>query len=198
MIAGEVQKPVLVQRRDLPGTPARVTLALGALSLLPIIAATTSLSTDAASWARNCYGALVVAAGVVACIWLVRVQRALAASNAPLRYDYPDSGLWFMWVLPVVSSVIPAVRLAQFDGAARAAVRAEDGPNPWHGRLWQVAPWAVGWFFMMSRNWSEEALGRPQSVWLTGLTIATFALWAYIVVRLTRNTEAALMARQAR
>lgn len=193
MTAGEVQKPVLVQRRDLPGTPARATLALGALSLLPLIAATTGLSTEAATWARNCQGVLVLAAGVAACSWLVRVQRALAAKNAPLRYEYPDSGLWFMWVLPVVSSVIPAVRLAQFDGAARALVRAEGDPNPWTGRLWQVAPWAVGWLFTPA--W--QVIPGQEPAWLAPVTIATFALWTYIVVRLTRNTEAALMARQA-
>lgn len=168
--------------------PARLSLAFGAAAATAIVLRGPKPPGDNPE--AGIVTLLLVSAGVPACIWLVRVQKALIESRAPLKYDYPPSGLWVMWAVPILSAVLPAARLARFDAAARRLARPDGPPDRLAHRLWQVVPWSIA---LQAMYWlSRGAHVGPVAVWLLAVaTVVAYALWVYIVERLTRVTLAA-------
>lgn len=121
------------------------------------------------------------AAGVLACVWLVRLQWLLLRAHR-LHTRATDLGLWVMWVLPVVSWILPPVRISRMDKAI-------------HGRRsWTVWVWAVLWAALTTPPlWSPDDLTAPpqgeRALLLAATSVVTYALWAVVVVRLTRGAE---------
>ncbi|MBC9819982.1 hypothetical protein [Terrabacter sp. MAHUQ-38] len=121
------------------------------------------------------------AAGVLACVWLVRLQWLLLRAHR-LHTRATDLGLWVMWVLPVVSWILPPVRISRMDKAI-------------HGRRsWTVWVWAVLWAALTTPPlWSPDDLTAPPQgervLLLAATSVVTYALWAVVVVRLTRGAE---------
>jgi len=169
-------RPVRVEQRRLR-RPAGWAIVVGALSLPALVVGALGLSPDAAYKAATVLG---VAGGVFACVWLVRLQRFLTRAGR-LRRPAPALGLWLMWALPLLSWVLPAVRISRLDEAA-------------HGRRsWHVVAWAAWVPLTMPGLWAPMPGPDIPSGVRAGLLAATaavtFALWASVVLRLTRGAE---------
>lgn len=158
--------------------PAAWSLAVGALSLPALVVGAAGLSPNSAYRAAV---AAVVSGGAIACVLLVRVQQLLVRVGR-LRRRTPDLGVWVMWALPVVSLVLPATRISRWDKAL-------------HGRRsWTVLAWAVSWVpLTLPRIWAPmPGTGVPEGAraWaLAATATVAYALWALVVVRLTRGAE---------
>lgn len=189
--------------------PAAWALALGALSLLPValragnaaglatvLAATPQGQDPAPSQvvtveqvAANVSAVLLLLAGICACIWLVRLQRVAVRASLLDRY-HPESALWIMWAIPLANAVVPCLRIARLDRALHA------GRASWTTWAWGVTLWwytlPVRWIGADSRD--LPVLGSDistdvgqQLAWVRlGVTVLGFALWAVVIVRLTR------------
>ncbi|WP_323100438.1 hypothetical protein [Intrasporangium sp. YIM S08009] len=208
--------PFATKSREL-ARPAAAALAIGALSLLPVaVRAGNALGLQAA-WDATVAGqdpgpspvltvehvttnlgtAAFLLAGVLACIWLVRVQRILVRADLVDVY-HPDSGLWIMWAVPLGNLVLPARRLAGFDRVLHGTRHAS----------WAVYAWAVCWVPTCSYALWQPRLTSddvsplvPLVDWQPGIVVSAwwrlasavvgFALWATVVVRITRVARAA-------
>jgi hypothetical protein len=159
--------------------PALWSLAISALSLPALLIG--ALGGPTADWAYRVASALAVAGGILACVWLVRLQWLLARSGR-LTKLVPDSGMWVMWALPFVSWVLPAVRISRLEKAAFGS------------RSWVVLAWAALFFTLTTpRLWaldSDVDIPTGRAAWLlAAIAVVTFALWSVTVLRLTRGAE---------
>ncbi|GAA2485759.1 hypothetical protein GCM10009858_24620 [Terrabacter carboxydivorans] len=168
--------------------PALWSLGLGAASLvalsvyafLPPEKLQLSSGSAESGWTVNLAAALFVAAGCVACVWLVRLQWLLGrAGRVPSVSS--DLGLWIMWGIPLLSWVLPVMRISRWDKAI-------------HGhRSWTPIAWAVLWVPFSAQLRGSRPPGvtpDPTDAWgFVALNVATFALWAATVLRLTRGAE---------
>lgn len=202
--------PFARQGRELV-RPAAAALAAGAVSLLPVAVRAGNAYGLQAAWdgarglspapgpvltleqvAASVAAAAFLLAGVFSCIWLVRVQRVAVRAELVDRHN-PDSALWVMWALPFANLVLPAVRLARFDRVLHKTRHAS----------WVVHAWAVCWVPTCSGALWQARLSRDDvsplvpfverqpgivasAWWRLGAAVVGFALWAVIVVRLTR------------
>ncbi|WP_207555876.1 hypothetical protein [Intrasporangium flavum] len=192
--------------------PAAVALTVGAVSLLPVAvragnAAGLQAAWDAAPPAHDpgpspvltveqvaawLGPATFLLAGVFACIWLVRVQRIVVRADL-VDVFHPDSALWIMWAVPLANLVLPARRLARFDRVLHGTRHAS----------WAVLAWTVCWVPNASPALWQARLTRDDvsplvpfvdwqpgivasAWWRLGVGVVGFALWAAVVVRLTR------------
>ena len=183
-----VDLPVRAEQSKLR-RPAAWSLALGAASLVPMSwAAFVSRADRRLVIGDSVSGAtlepamlLAFAAGVFSCVWLVRLQWLLLRARR-LHTQATDLGLWVMWILPIVSWILPAVRISRMDKAI-------------HGtRSWTVWAWAVLWAALtMPRLWSPDDPTTPpqgeRGLLFAATSIVTYALWAVVIVRLTRGAE---------
>lgn len=160
--------------------PATRSLAISSLSLPSL--AVGALGGSTADLAYRLAAVLAVAGGALACVWLVRLQWFLARTRR-LSKVAPDLGMWVMWALPIVSWILPPVRLSRFDRAL-------------HGRRsWTVFAWAGLWApLTMPGLWvSQPGPDLPEGAraWVLVATAgAAFGLWTTVVLRLTRGAEA--------
>lgn len=171
--------------------PATWSLALGAASLVPLSVdafraqrdrmVSLSGSTSGSGLSVDLGVVLFLAAGCLACVWLVRVQSLLARSVLVRTTAY-DVGLWLMWAFPVLNWILPGVRISAWDKAI-------------HGRRsWAVVAWAALWApFSTAQVWLAPDASTVPSTWVSWAFVATaagtFALWAATVVRLTWGCE---------
>ncbi|GAB3051676.1 hypothetical protein GCM10027053_09060 [Intrasporangium mesophilum] len=206
-----------------PRGPARWALFFGGLSLVPMgvragnaaaLDAERAAAADSGSvlalpandieqwWANACVATFVVA-GVFACIWLVRLQYALVRRGALTRV-VPDLGFWVMWVLPIVTWILPVVRINRLDRALRPRTSWRDQPFA----LWA---WAAVWVLMAdTRLWSPRGLGEMGAPllravldvdvawWRLGVAVAAYVLWYAVVVRITDAADRAQLASPGR
>ena len=178
------------RRLELPRLrrPARWSLWLGAASVVPLSIngflppekLIFSSGSAQSGWTVNLAAALFVVAGCFACVWLVRLQGLLGRAGR-LPSVSPDIGLWIMWGLPILSWILPAVRISRWDKAI-------------HGqRSWTTIVWAVLWVPFSAQLYGSRPPGvtpDPADAWgFVALTVATFTLWCTTVVRLTRGAE---------
>jgi len=178
------------RRLELPRLrrPAMWSLALGAASVISLSIAAflppdrllITSGTPHSGWTINLAGVLYVAAGCQACVWLVRLQSLLARAGR-LSSASTDAGLWVMWGIPILSWILPAVRISRWDKAI-------------HGRRsWTTLSWAVLWGPFSARLYGTPpprvAPDPTEAWWFVALVVATFALWSTTVVRLTRGAE---------
>ena len=180
-------RPVRARQRRLR-RPATWALALGISSLPTLVYAAAvsgpagqAVQGESSTAAYQVAFLLALAGGVFACVWLVRLQwLVVRARHLPTLV--PDLGMWVMWALPIVSWILPPVRISRLDKAI-------------HGRRsWGVWAWGVLWALLtMPGLWSPERdLDIPVGgrAWLfAGTAVVTFALWTAVVVRLTRGAE---------
>ncbi|GAB3888330.1 hypothetical protein [Terrabacter terrigena] len=159
--------------------PAAWSLGLGISSLPPLVLGAASAPPSDGSYRVSTV--LLLAAGVFACVWLVRLQwLVVRARHSPTLV--PDLGMWVMWALPVVSWILPPVRISRLDKAI-------------HGRRsWMVWAWGAGWApLTMPSLWSPDRnvdIPVGDRAWLLAATaVVTFGLWTLTVVRLTRGAE---------
>lgn len=181
-------RPVRVVQPRL-SRPATWSLALGISSLPPLVyaaamsrpAGPAAPGDSGSSGAYQLAALLTLAGGVFACVWLVRLQWLVVRARH-LATLVPDLGMWVMWALPIVSWILPPVRISRLDKAI-------------HGRRsWVVWAWGALWGpLTMPGLWSPEPdINIPVGgrAWLfAGTAVVTFGLWAHTVVRLTRGAE---------
>lgn len=181
-------QPVRVRQPRLR-RPAASSLAVGAASLVPLSwAAFRPESERLLTWGTSTSGTTVDLAGVLffaagcfACVWLVRLQWLLVRANR-ITTQATDFGIWLMWVLPILSWVLPAIRISRWDKAV-------------HGRRsWVVITWALSWIpfsaFTIGASNSRTAVPDTSDGWLhVAVFVTTFALWVATVVHLTRGAE---------
>lgn len=171
-------RPVRARQRRLR-TPATWALGLGILALPALVLG--AFGGPSAEDAYRAAGLLTVGGGVFACVWLVRLQWLVVRARH-LATVVPDLGMWVMWALPVVSWILPPLRISRLDKAI-------------HGRRsWTVWAWAAGWAPLTTTAlWSpSRATEIPvgDRAWLFAATaVVTFGLWTVTLVRLTRGAE---------
>ncbi len=144
-------------------------------------------------------GLASIAAGVMACVWLVQAYRAALGLDPSLK-RVSDVWLWVMWVLPFVQFVAPPLRL-------RALQRAVNRTRS----SWLVLVWLVVWIpveavrrrlappelpldgddsGLAASMWGEVArsveAANDVTTWTIGLACA-FVLWAALVSTITRD-----------
>jgi hypothetical protein len=168
--------------------PATWSLSIGAASLVPLSANAflpparrlVTWGTPHSGGAFEIGGLLYVVAGCIACVWLVRLQWLLARAQR-ISTMSTDAGLWLMWAIPIVSWIVPAVRISRWDKAI-------------HGRRSVVVlAWAALWVpfsALVHQTSSDETTPDASHAWrFTALAVVTLCLWAATVVRLTRGAE---------
>ncbi|NUO92738.1 MAG: hypothetical protein HOQ18_18215 [Dermatophilaceae bacterium] len=169
--------------------PASWSLGLGAASLAPLSWAAFRPETERlVTWGTptsggsvDLAGPLFFVAGCLACVWLVRLQGLLARTNR-IGTTATDFGLWVMWGLPLVMSILPGIRISGWDKAM-------------HGRRsWTVTAWALSWIpcstFIKAPSGDRTDVPDPAQSWVhLGVSLTTFVLWTATVMRLTRGAE---------
>lgn len=186
----------LVRLVNLPGANAARRAAAGRPMGLD------SLAVKVDDLALVLSGISLLAAEILACIWLVRAYHTGRALDPTLK-PVSDMWLWFMWLIPVVGWVAPVLRLRGLQRAAGA-----DGV-----RAWRVFAWAAVWLpvdhfqrdvrsstpFERGPADVDPATGVPRdltaylavgdravTLWTIGFGLA-FALWAVLVITITRD-----------
>lgn len=133
-------------------------------------------------------GIAFLAAGIFACVWLVRAYREGREANATLK-SVSDAWLWVMWLVPGVQWIAPVLR---FKDLVRAV-----GVSGIRG--WLVGAWAAVWipvdYFQRDLRTSVPLDGsgdRALILWTVGFGLA-FALWAALVITIDRALDQALV-----
>ena len=129
-------------------------------------------------------GIAFYAAGIFACIWLVRAYRE-GRQRDPTLKPVSDNWLWVMWLAPVVQWIAPVLRLR---GLVRAA--GVSGIRGWLVYLW-AAVWIAVDFFQRHVGTSVSSEGADVGatmLWTAGLALA-FALWAALVITIDRGLD---------
>jgi hypothetical protein len=119
-------RPVRAVQRRLR-QPATWSLGLGIASLPPLVhGAAASPASEAPYKAAT---VLAVAGGVLACVWLVRLQwLVVRARHLPTLV--PDLGMWVMWAVPILSWILPAVRISRLDKATSRSAAGRGSSPP--------------------------------------------------------------------
>jgi hypothetical protein len=132
-------------------------------------------------------GIAFLAAGIFACIWLVRAYREGGAWDATLK-PVSDNWLWVMWLVPVVMWISPVLRIRGLLRAANVS-----GPRGWLVYLWAAVWMPVDFFQRSYRAPLLEAGDGATALWTVGFGVA-FALWAALVITINRALDRQLAA----